>query len=80
MTDPGDQVERLRYELLQNGVPDINYQTLKRLFGFLHILANNSDSNKMTPSNLCVVLKPTLKLGEEVLITLMERYPEIFTD
>lgn len=45
---------------LVNALPDPNYATLRVLAIHLHRVAQNSDKNKMTHSNLAIVFAPTL--------------------
>jgi len=47
-----------------NALPDPNYATLRALVLHLHRVAQNSDRNKMTKSNLAIVFAPTL-MGQQ---------------
>ncbi|OHT13133.1 RhoGAP domain containing protein [Tritrichomonas foetus] len=68
-------------------LPLINKAIFSRLVGLLSIVAKNSDSNKMTPLALSIVMSPNLierddlsafLLPKEVLIIMIENYEEIF--
>lgn len=43
-----------------NSLPDTNYQNLRYLIKFLSALTKNQNKNKMTPSNLAIVIAPNL--------------------
>jgi len=58
----------------------INYQTLKRIFGFCAKIATNSKITKMTSQNIAIVFHPTLHLQIEILVTLVNKYSEIFAE
>jgi len=61
-----------------NNIPEVNYETLKRLFGFLSTVAAHAEQNRMGSSNLAIVFQPTLQMKSELLIDFIEHYAEIF--
>ncbi|VVD04556.1 unnamed protein product [Leptidea sinapis] len=55
--------EQARLNALWEGVhllPDANFQNLRYLIKFLSALTQNQSTNKMTPSNLAIVIAPNL--------------------
>jgi len=69
-------IEVLKEEL--TNIPELNYFTMKRLFGFLYLIAYNADHNKMSSTNLAIVFQPTLHISQQLIMTLIDRYNEIF--
>jgi len=61
-----------------NNIPEVNYYTMKRLFGFLHQVTLHSGKNKMTSSNLAIVFHPTLQISMELLEIMISQYPKVF--
>ena len=59
-----DIVRRDSVHALVNSLPDPNYATLRVLALHLHRIAQHSDRNKMTNSNLAIVFAPTL-MGQQ---------------
>lgn len=59
-----DTVRRDSIHALVNALPDPNYATLRVLALHLHRVAQHSDRNKMTNSNLAIVFAPTL-MGQQ---------------
>jgi hypothetical protein len=59
-----DTVRRDTVHALVNGLPDPNYATLRVITLHLHRVAQHSDRNKMTHSNLAIVFAPTL-MGQQ---------------
>lgn len=59
-----DVVRRDSIHALVNALPDPNYATLRVLSLHLHRVAQRSDKNKMTISNLAIVFAPTL-MGQQ---------------
>lgn len=57
-------VRRDSIHALVNALPDPNYATLRLLALHLHRVAQHSDRNKMTKSNLAIVFAPTL-MGQQ---------------
>lgn len=55
-----DNVRRDSLHAIVNDLPDSNYATLRVLMLHLHRVAQNSEQNRMTPSNLGICLGPTL--------------------
>lgn len=55
-----DIVRRDSIHALVNSLPDPNYATLRALTLHLYRVAQHSDNNKMTISNLAIVFAPTL--------------------
>ncbi|EXJ85592.1 hypothetical protein A1O1_05957 [Capronia coronata CBS 617.96] len=55
-----DIIRRDSIHALVNSLPDPNYATLRALTLHLHRVAQHSDRNKMTMSNLAIVFAPTL--------------------
>ncbi|KIX06204.1 uncharacterized protein Z518_04179 [Rhinocladiella mackenziei CBS 650.93] len=55
-----ESVRRDSIHALVNALPDPNYATLRALALHLHRVAQHSDKNKMTNSNLAIVFAPTL--------------------
>lgn len=51
-------------------LPTENYTVLQYLLIFLHMVAANSEQNKMTPSNLALVFGPTLMWAKDAAISL----------
>ncbi|XP_041978014.1 rho GTPase-activating protein 44-like [Aricia agestis] len=55
--------EQARLNSIWEGIhllPDANYQNLRYLIKFLSALTKNQSTNKMTPSNLAIVIAPNL--------------------
>jgi len=75
-TDKSKMIAKITEELMQ--IPEVNYWTLKRLFGFLHNLSQNSTTNRMTAENIAIVFHPTLQVPATV-IRLMIEYPQVFS-
>ncbi|KAI1617287.1 myosin IX [Exophiala viscosa] len=59
-----DIVRRDSVHALINGLPDPNYATLRTLVLHLNRIAQHSEKNKMTHSNLAIVFAPTL-MGQQ---------------
>ncbi|KAK4935153.1 Rho GTPase-activating protein [Elasticomyces elasticus] len=59
-----DIVRRDSVHALINGLPDPNYATLRTLVLHLNRIAQRSEKNKMTHSNLAIVFAPTL-MGQQ---------------
>jgi len=58
-------------------IPQIHQSTIQYLFQLLNQISSNSAVNKMPAPNLAIVFRPTLKLSDNVLVLLIDRYPEI---
>jgi hypothetical protein len=74
--DPSTCISLIQEEF--NSVPEVNYNVIKRLFGFLHQLSQYADVNKMSPENIGIVFQPTLKLPMGLITALVIYYPQIF--
>jgi len=59
-------------------IPEVNYYTMQRLFGFLNTVTSYSSKNKMSASNLAIVFHPTLQIRMDLLELLISRYNDIF--
>jgi hypothetical protein len=59
-------------------VPEVNYNILRRLFGFLHSLSQQAESNKMSPENIGIVFQPTLKLPIGLITAFVVYHSQIF--
>eukprot|EP01114_Cavostelium_apophysatum_P009497 TRINITY_DN2264_c0_g1_i2.p1 TRINITY_DN2264_c0_g1~~TRINITY_DN2264_c0_g1_i2.p1 ORF type:complete len:493 (+),score=108.90 TRINITY_DN2264_c0_g1_i2:2-1480(+) len=70
--------QAVRHELYS--VPELNFYTLKRLFGFCHKVTKNSKQTKMLPQNIAIVFHPTLNLPMELITSMVAKYEEIFAD
>ena len=92
---PADPSEDDLIEFIQSDlseIPQSNFLTLKRLFGFLRKLSGNAGNEffsfllietevtKMTGDNIAIVLKPTLHLSSEVIIAMMAHFDQIFNE
>ncbi|XP_059831447.1 rho GTPase-activating protein 1 [Hypanus sabinus] len=73
-------------------LPEVNCVVLQYLLGLLRLVADHSEQNKMTPSNLALVFGPTLMWAKDAAISLsainpinyfaqllLENYSEIFS-
>jgi len=74
--DREDGFEVIQEELSK--LPVDNYCAAKRLFHFLHLVANHSEYNKMVPQNLAIVFSPTLRLRMETLVLMVEYAQDMF--
>jgi len=76
LQDMNQRVNIMIDELRQ--IPEVNYFTLKRLFGFFKMLSINSSVTKMSPENLSIVFHPTLQIPQSIIILLIT-HPEVFS-
>jgi len=75
MSDPSSQIEKIVEEIKK--IPDIHQRSISCLFGYLNQVAANSETNKMSSSNLAIVFRPTLKLSDAIIICLIDNYSTI---
>jgi len=75
MTDQRKMIPMMEDELLQ--IPEINYFTLKRLFGLMRAIANNANYTLMSPENIAIVFHPTLQIPQSI-ITLLITQPQVW--
>ena len=79
------KMQREAYQKVVNGLLPSIYRTLDILMSFFYELASHSDQNKMTPSNITIVMVPNLHPAafsvprlSVVFQTLLIDYPQIF--
>lgn len=60
---PSEQARLAALWEAAHALPDHNYQNLRYLIKFLSALTQNQATNKMTPSNLAIVIAPNLLWG-----------------
>jgi len=58
-------------------IPDVNYYTLKRIFGLLTTLTRNTSKTRMTPENIGTVLHPTLQIPVSIIAVMID-CPHVF--
>jgi len=75
LKDQKQMVSIMSYELAQ--IPEVNYFTLKRIFGLMRAIANNVDFTLMSPENISIVFHPTLQLPQNI-ITLLITQPQVW--
>jgi len=73
-----DQIDVIR-DLLIEKLPTQNYNVLKYLIEFLNLVANYSDTNLMTTSNLSIVFGPNLAWSEDDQMNTLANYSLINT-
>ncbi|CAF0905843.1 unnamed protein product [Adineta steineri] len=73
-----DQVDIIR-DLIIEKLPAQNYNVLKYLIEFLNLVANYSDTNLMTTSNLSIVFGPNLAWSEDDQMNTLANYSLINT-
>jgi hypothetical protein len=78
LQSPQEIAEALKRELAN--IPEVNYRSLKVLFGLLRKVAENQPKTLMTPDNLAVVFHPTLNLRMELIVDLIVHYYDVFSD
>ncbi|GAA5906453.1 Rho GTPase-activating protein [Sporobolomyces salmoneus] len=74
---PMDYLEELS-ELFSNEMPAENFYLLRAVSYHLSLLASHSSTNKMTLTNLRLILSPTLRLSPGFLLVLVEEREIIF--
>jgi len=73
-----DQIDVIR-DLIIEKLPTQNYNVLKYLIEFLNLVANYSDTNLMTTSNLSIVFGPNLAWSEDDQMNTLANYSLINT-
>ncbi|CAF0754260.1 unnamed protein product, partial [Rotaria sp. Silwood1] len=73
-----DQVDVIR-DLIIEKLPTQNYNVLKYLIEFLNLVANYSNTNLMTTTNLSIVFGPNLSWSEDVQMNTLANYALINT-
>jgi len=68
-----DQIDVIR-DLIIEKLPVQNYNVLKYIIEFLNLVANYSDTNLMTTSNLSVVFGPNLAWSEDDQMNTLAHY------
>ena len=77
MSDVNAQVAKIAEELKK--IPDVHQWAVSCLFGYLSLVAANAETNKMSPANLAIVFRPTLKLPDALIICLIDNFEAIST-
>jgi len=75
MTDKKQMVTIMTDEL--NQIPEVNYFTLKRFFGFMRTVANNATFTLMSPENIAIIFHPTLQIPQNI-ISLLITHPQVW--
>ncbi|CAF0806247.1 unnamed protein product [Rotaria sordida] len=73
-----DQIDVIR-DLIIEKLPTQNYNVLKYLIEFLNLVANYSNTNLMTTTNLSIVFGPNLSWSEDVQMNSLASYSLINT-
>lgn len=58
------------YKAALEGLPEISYNTAKKLFGHLHFINSQSEKNLMTTETLSVIWGPTLMHNNVIIVKL----------
>jgi len=69
LPDKDHMASIVRDELIR--IPEVNYFTLKRVFGLMTALANNANVTLMSPDNLSIVFHPTLQIPPSIIVVLI---------
>jgi hypothetical protein len=77
LTNQSEMVSIMVDELKQ--IPEVNYFTLKRLFGLFKALTDNANVTKMSAENLSIVFHPTLQIPQTIIVLLIN-HPEVFSN
>lgn len=70
---PHDQLEIIR-DLIIERLPTANYQILKFLIEFLHLISTYSDVNQMTTTNLALIFGSNLIWSEDSTMNNLTNY------
>ena len=61
-------------------LPAPNFHLLRALYGYLDVIVQRSDVNKMDIRNLSIVFSPTLSIPTPVILMFLTRFDAIFGD